>query len=254
MRWHRIVDPAFEMDLAQDDGARARSAESPWLQPWAVSPALELRLATSCTAVQTADDGIVLVDPFCTFGGAGDAERRIGLLAGVGVTIEDVTHVDGVGLLWFDDGSPVFTSARVLVPGPDLSAIDGGTYPEVEPLLRIAEPHPSSGPVVPGITLVPLDGHQPGHAGVAIGDPWEVLCTGHLFIDPGQVADLDRPGLDDDLGTASATRRSILGRAAEEGFALCGPLWPEPGVAHVERDGDGFALRIGEPEAVASPG
>ena len=94
------------------------------------------------------------------------------------------------------------------------------------------------------MSLVPLVGHQSGHAGIALGDPWEVLCTGHLFVDPGQVADLDRPGLDDDLATASATRRAVLARAADEGFALCGPLWPEPGVAFVSRLGDGFALSL----------
>lgn len=246
VEWQRIVDPSFEMDLAQDDEARARSAAAPWLQPWAVSDDLELRLATSCTVVRT-DDGVVLVDPFCTFGGTSDAERRVALLASSGVAVDDVTHVvfthvDGVGLLWFDDGSPVFTSARVLVPGPDLSAIDSGAYPEVEPLLRIAEPHASTGSVVPGVQLVPLDGHQAGHSGVAIGDPWEVLCTGHLFIDPSMVLDLGRPGLDQDVVVAAATRASVLSQAADSGFALLGPLWPEPGIASVSRSGSGFTL------------
>ena len=246
MEWQRIVDPAFEMDLAQDDEARDRSAAAPWLQPWAISPDLELRLATSCTVIRT-DDGIVLVDPFCTFGDTSDAERRIEVLADAGVAVDDVTyvvltHVDGVGLLWFDDGSPVFTSARVLVPGADLSAIDSGAYPEVEPLLRFASPHDSSGSVVPGVELIPLDGHQAGHSGVAIGEPWEVLCTGHLFIDPSMVVDLDRPGLDEDVVVAAATRASVLARAADSGFALLGPLWPEPGAAFVERLGGGFSL------------
>ena len=247
MQWQRIVDPAFQMDLAQDDEARARFEGAPWLQPWAVTADLELRLATSCTAVRT-EDGVVLIDPFCTFGDTADAERRVALLADAGITVGDVrhvvlTHVDGIGLLWYADGSPVFTSARVLVPGADLTGIGTGEYPEVEPLLRFAEAHGSAGVVAPGVGLVPLDGHQPGHSGVSIGDPWEVLCCGHLFIDPPQLLALDRPGLDEDVDTAAATRRTVLGRAADEGFALCGPLWPEPGAAHVERAGDGFVLR-----------
>lgn len=247
MEWHRIVDPAFEMDLAQDDEARARFADAPWLQPWAVTADLELRLATSCTVLRT-DDGIVLVDPFATFGDTTDADRRVALLADAGVAIDDVrhvvlSHVDGVGLLWYDDGSPVFTSARVLAPGADLAAIDGGAFPAVEPLLRFAEPHDGTGMIAPGVRLWPLAGHQAGHAGVAVGDPCEVLCTGHLFIDPPMVVHLDRPGLDDDTLIAAATRYAILDRAADEGFALLGPLWPEPGAAHVVRAGDGFELR-----------
>ena len=94
------------------------------------------------------------------------------------------------------------------------------------------------------MTLLPLDGHQPGHAGIALGEPWEVLCCGHLFVDPTQVLALERPGLDQDVATAADTRRSVLERATEEGFGLLGPLWPEPGVAHVVRgDGGAFELR-----------
>jgi glyoxylase-like metal-dependent hydrolase (beta-lactamase superfamily II) len=250
VEWQRVVDPAFEMDLAQDDDARARAAQSPWLQPWAISPDLELRLATSCTVVR-ADDGVVLVDPFCTFGDGSDVERRVALLADAGVAVDDVSHVvlshvDGLGVCVDGDGTPVFPSARLLVPAEDLRAIASGDWPELDALARFGEPHDGSGPVVPGVDLVPLPGHQPGHAGVAVCDPWEVLCTGHLFIDPGQVADLDRPGLDEDLITASATRRSVLARAADEGFALCGPLWPSPGVALVSRSGSGFTLRASD--------
>jgi glyoxylase-like metal-dependent hydrolase (beta-lactamase superfamily II) len=248
--WQRIVDPAFEMDLAQDDDARARAAEWPWLQPWAVTADLELRLATSCTVVRT-DDGVVLVDPFCTFGDVSDLDRRLGLLGAAGIAVDDVrlvvlTHVDGLGICVDGDGAPVFTSARLLAPGDDLRAIDGGAYPGLEPLLPHAEPHDGTGAVAAGVSLLPLAGHQPGHAGVAVGDPWEVLAVGHLFVDPAQVVELDRPGLDEDLPIAAATRRAILERAATEGFALLGPLWPEPGIAFVERAGDGFTLRVGE--------
>ena len=246
MEWQRLVDPTFEMDLPQDDDARGRFAAHPWLQPWAVSDDLELRLATSCTVVRT-DDGVVLVDPFCTFGDRADFGRRMDVLAGADVATTDVSlvilsHIDGIGICATPDGGPAFTSARVLVPGPDLVAIDGGEHPGLEPLLGFAEPHDGQGPVAPGIALVDLPGHQPGHVGIAIGDPWEVLEVGHLFIHPSQVTALDAPGLDEDLETAASTRRSVLARAAEEGFALLGPLWPEPGVAHVVRTGDEYEL------------
>lgn len=247
MRWQRIVDPAFEMDLPQDDDARAGLADTPWLRPWAVTDDLELRLATSCTVVHT-DDGVVLVDPFCTFGDAGDLDRRLVLLSAAGVAVGDVSlvvlsHVDGLGICVDGAGAPVFPGARLLAPRSDLAAIAEGGWPDLEPLGRCADPHDATGAVAPGVVLVDLPGHQRGHAGIAIGEPWEVLVTGHLFIDPTQVVALDRPGLDDDVDTAAATRRRVLAEAADEGFALLGPLWPEPGAAHVERAGGGFELR-----------
>lgn len=246
MRWHRIVDPAFEMDLPQEDDSKARLGANPWLQPWAVSRELELRLATSCTVVHT-DEGLVLIDPFCTFGDTADFERRMQLLTHAGVGRDEViavvlSHVDGIGVCFDGDGAPAFPRARFLVPGDDLRGIDSGAYPELEPLLAFAEPHHGSGVVAPDVSLVELPGHQAGHSGIAIGDPWQVLATGHLFIHPSQVAAIDEPGLDEDVATAADTRRRILGRAADEGFALLGPLWPSPGVATVTRKGDGFAL------------
>jgi glyoxylase-like metal-dependent hydrolase (beta-lactamase superfamily II) len=221
-------------------------ARLPWLQPWAITHSLELRLATSCTVVET-DDGVVLVDPFCTFGDGSDVGRRVELLAAAGVAVDDVavvvlTHVDGPGLCVDGDGAPVFESARVLAPAADLAAIAAGAWQGLEPLLHVAAPHIHLAEVAPGVSLVDLPGHQDGHAGVAIGDPWEVLVTGHLFIHPSQTADPDAPGLDDDVPAAAATRRSILARAADEGFALLGPLWPQPGAAAVSRSDDGFLL------------
>jgi hypothetical protein len=56
------------------------------------------------------------------------------------------------------------------------------------------------------------------------------------------VLTIDDAGLDEDVATAAATRRTILERAADEGFALVGPLWPTPGAAHVRRTDDGFEL------------
>ena len=246
MRWQRIVDPVYEMDLPQDEDAHARFAANGWLQPWAVSPDFELRIATSCVVVTT-DDGHVLVDPFGTFGDTSDFDRRMRLLADAGIDATDVTtvvlsHVDGVGLVFDPDGSPAFTAARCLAPGADLAGIGTGDYPELEPLLRFVEPHDSSGEVAPGVRLIELAGHQDGHAGIAVGEPWEVLAIGHLLIHPSQVLTIDDAGLDDDVVTAAATRRTILDRAADDGFAILGPLWPSPGAAHVVRTGEGFEL------------
>jgi glyoxylase-like metal-dependent hydrolase (beta-lactamase superfamily II) len=211
-----------------------------------VSPDLELRLATSCLVITT-DDGLVVVDPFCTFGDTADFDRRMGLLADAGIAATDVTtvvlsHVDGVGLLFDPTGAPAFTAARCLAPGADLAGIGTGDYPELDPLLRFAEPHDGHGQLAPGVRLIELAGHQDGHAGIAIGEPWEVLAIGHLLIHPSQVLTLDDAGLDEDVVAAAATRRTILGRAADDGFAILGPLWPSPGAAHVVRTDGGFEL------------
>lgn len=238
--WSRVLDPGFELVLPQDAETQAVLARSPWLQPWAVTPALELRLASSAVVVRTATSTVV-VDPFLAF--PGDADQQLDALRTAGVEPEDVdvvvrTHVDGAGLL-------AFPRARHLVPAAALAEVRAGRHEGAEALLDGAEPVTGAGPVVDDVALVDLPGHADGHLGVAIGDPVAAIVCGHLFVHPAQVANPATPGLDEDTATATATRLALLARCADEGIVLVGPLWAEPGAAVVVRDGDGFALAPG---------
>lgn len=240
VRWSRVLDPGFELLLPQDDETQAVLARSPWLQPWAVTAALELRLASSAVVVRTAT-ATVVVDPFLAF--PGDAEQQVGALRAAGVEPDDVdvvvrTHVDGVGLL-------AFPRARHLVPAAALAEIRAGRHEGAEALLEVAEPVAGAGPIVEGVALLDLPGHADGHLGVAIGDPVTAIVCGHLFIHPAQVANPATPGLDEDTPVATETRRALLARCADDDIVLVGPLWAEPGAALVVRDGDGFALAPG---------
>jgi len=247
--WQRVPDPGFDLVLPQDDATRAVLARSPWLQPWAVTAELALRIGSSATVVRTAS-ATILVDPFLAFDDAGAHERRMVALALAGVEPDTVdlvvdTHVDGVGVnVVPGTGEPAFPRARYLVPAEALDEIAAGRHPGAEALAKVAEPVVDPGPLVDDVSLLALPGHADGHLGVAIGDPVRAIVCGHLFVHPAQVANPDTADLDADTPLAAATRRSLLARCANDGIVLIGPLWADPGTASVIRDGDGFSLRI----------
>lgn len=251
LTWERVADPGFELVLPQDDKTKAVLERSPWLRPWSVTADLELRIGSSATVIRT-PEATVLVDPFLAFDDPAAHDRRMGALDAAGVPALSVdividTHVDGVGVnLVPGTGEAAFPNARYLVPAAALEELKSGRHAGAEGLLGIAEPITAPAPVVDGIALIDLPGHAGGHLGVAIGEPVEAVVCGHLFIHPAQVPNPDTPGLDDDTPTATATRRALLARCADEGIALIGPLWADPGSARVVRDGEGFALAIAD--------
>jgi glyoxylase-like metal-dependent hydrolase (beta-lactamase superfamily II) len=84
--------------------------------------------------------------------------------------------------------------------------------------------------IVAGVRVLHTPGHTPGHRSVLIEDGGEaIVLTGDLFHQPTQIAFADHPGshdLDVQLGVAS--RRLILWRAAQRGWGLGVPHFPEP--------------------------
>jgi glyoxylase-like metal-dependent hydrolase (beta-lactamase superfamily II) len=97
--------------------------------------------------------------------------------------------------------------------------------------------------VAPGITMLALPGHTPGHVGYLIDGADPLLIWGDVVHVPAlQVA---RPEwyfrFDADPDTAIATRRRALDRAAADGWRVAGAHLPFPGFARILRDGAGFA-------------
>jgi glyoxylase-like metal-dependent hydrolase (beta-lactamase superfamily II) len=95
--------------------------------------------------------------------------------------------------------------------------------------------------VAPGIEMVALPGHTPGHVGYLIGAA-KVLIWGDIVHVPA--LQIPRPEwyfrFDADPETAIATRRRILERAADDDLIVAGAHLPFPGMARITRDGEQF--------------
>lgn len=101
------------------------------------------------------------------------------------------------------------------------------------------------GEVAPGIVMVPLPGHTPGHVGYLVGSgSAAILVWGDIVGLPHIQTERPEAGFLTDYDSAMAveTRRTILGRAADEGLTVAGMHIEFPGVANVVRNGNGFKL------------
>ena len=99
--------------------------------------------------------------------------------------------------------------------------------------------------VAPGITVVPVPGHTPGQTGFQVGSgPLSVLVWGDVLNLP--FLQSARPeacfATDVDGPLSVATRRTVMDRAAEQGFLVAGMHIEFPGLAHVKREGQGYRL------------
>lgn len=99
--------------------------------------------------------------------------------------------------------------------------------------------------VLPGITMMALPGHTPGHVGYLLDGPDPLLIWGDVVHLPAlQIA---RPDwyfrFDVDPQTAIATRRRVLDQVAADGWRVTGAHLPFPGFARIERGPAGLGYR-----------
>lgn len=186
-------------------------------------------------------------------------------LAAAGVEPETVDtilishgHVDHVGGLTLH-GRAVFPNAEVLVSAVDLAfwrddAAMRAAGADAAPFFLAARTafdayqarlRPvSAGEVVPGIVLVPLPGHTPGHSGFHIGSGADQLLiwTDIVHMPDVQIA---RPevtvGFDIDPDQARATRLRLLDQVASDQLMVAGMHHNMPGFMQVERHGSTYA-------------
>jgi glyoxylase-like metal-dependent hydrolase (beta-lactamase superfamily II) len=152
------------------------------------------------------------------------AEAQEGLLPGLrrhGVEPEDVDvvflthdHIDHVGWNAYEDGTPVFPTARYLLHEDALASARSraGRIHIDRCILGLGdrlEVMQDEDEIAPGLEVIPLPGHAAGHVGLRIGDGAVIVAD--AIPHPAQ---LDHPewtfAYDDDPQTAVETRRLIL--------------------------------------------
>jgi glyoxylase-like metal-dependent hydrolase (beta-lactamase superfamily II) len=96
--------------------------------------------------------------------------------------------------------------------------------------------------ILPGVRTMEAAGHTPGHTAVLLESAGErLLCVGDSFYDRLQ---LRHPGWgtpwDLDARRATASRRRLLARAADENLGVHAYHLPFPGLGSISRHGDSF--------------
>jgi glyoxylase-like metal-dependent hydrolase (beta-lactamase superfamily II) len=221
-----------------------------------------------CLVVRT-HDRTVLVDT-----GAGDelgdhtGKLRANLEA-AGIDAADVdtvllTHIhpDHVGGNLTDEGTEAFPNAEYLVSDtefefwstdPDLSSLQvpehvrgamvAAAEEQVRPLAEDLRLLPdASTEIAPGVRTIPAPGHTPGHLAVEVRSAGESLR--HLVDLVLLPVHVEHPewcaAFDIDPETLVASRRRLLGRAADEGSLVLVHHFPAPGLGRVRRTDAGF--------------
>jgi glyoxylase-like metal-dependent hydrolase (beta-lactamase superfamily II) len=154
----------------------------------------------------------------------------------VGVVVLSHLHADHAGGTWAGDG-PRFPNARVVLHEADRAFFGDGheTYaavPEMERLreLGMLDLDPADREVAPGLRVVHTPGHTPGHRSIVLeaGDE-RVVITGDLLHIPVQAAHPEWPSShDEDPESGAASRATLLGRAASEGWLVGVPHFARP--------------------------
>ena len=188
--------------------------------------------------------------------GTGRGDLLAGLAA-LGVAPASVDHVvishyhgDHLGGV-SSAGAPTFPNAQVQLPAVELAFIDGfgGADDRVEvaraalsPVRDRTEPYADGDAVSPGVTAVAAPGHTPGHIAFEV-----TSRNDHLLVLSDALVHVlfaEHPHwlyrLDCEAEATVATRRRLLGRAADEGLPVFASHLPFPGLGRVARSGSGF--------------
>src|SRR5690606_11420847 len=165
------------------------------------------------------------------------------------------------GLL-MPDGSRAFPKAEIMVPevewafwmdDGEMSRAPKGRMTELfannrrvfDALGRNVTPYAWDTEIVPGVTPVGTPGHSIGHTSFIVQSAGKSLyvqsdvCNNVLVFAPHP----DWHGFfDQDPPKAAATRRRVYDMLAAERTPVQGYHFPFPGLAQVERDGDGYRV------------
>src|SRR5215831_18497317 len=173
-----------------------------------------------------------------------------------------LTHIHpnhSSGLLG-SSGGPMFPRAEIVIHADDITfwsdpGLRDGHIPVATPYLDSAaamlgayrdQLRPSrEGTVAPGLTLLALPGHTPGHAGYRLDSAGETLL---IWGDTVHVPEIQIPRpqvtseYDIDEPLAADSRRRIFDLVATERLLVAGGHLHMPGFAHLVRNGGSYRL------------
>jgi glyoxylase-like metal-dependent hydrolase (beta-lactamase superfamily II) len=201
-----------------------------------------------------------------TKGAAGQFQRNLAASGidrnAIDAVIVSHFHGDHVNGLLMADNKPAFPNAEILVPQREWAFwTDEGEMSRASPgrmqdlfknnrrvfdaLNRKVTPYEWNKEVVPGITAVGTPGHTPGHTSYVIASgPSRVYVQSDVTNVPFLFA--RNPGwhamFDQDAKMAEETRRKVYDMLVAEKMPVQGFHYPFPGLAHVEKDGNGYRV------------
>jgi glyoxylase-like metal-dependent hydrolase (beta-lactamase superfamily II) len=214
-----------------------------------------LELALTCVLVGVRDRRILIDTGF----GQRPDNLAVGhlaeSLAALNVTLDQIDtvvvshphgdHIGGATRGIGDEAHPTFSQARYWLSQadwdafspPDALAQRSGMADKLLPLASAQRLDLADGEqdIAPGVRLLPLPGHTPGHMGVAFTSGQEVaVYVGDLIHHPLQVEHPDWTPVFDALPEmAVATRRSLLERARRDHSLILSYHFPWPGTGHI---------------------
>ncbi|MFH0296369.1 MBL fold metallo-hydrolase [Bradyrhizobium sp. 31Argb] len=172
-------------------------------------------------------------------------------------------HGDHVNGLLTADGTPAFPNAEVLVPAVEwkfwmddgeMSRAPAGRMQNLfknnrsifeASLQKKVTPYEWGKEVAPGLLAVETAGHTPGHTSYVLSSgSGKVFIQSDVTNNPNPFA--TNPGwhafFDQDADMAEKTRRRVYDMVAAEKLQLQGFHYPFPGLANVEKDGNGYRV------------
>ncbi|MDO5529157.1 MAG: MBL fold metallo-hydrolase [Paracoccus sp. (in: a-proteobacteria)] len=191
------------------------------------------------------------------------AGELIDALAALDIDPGDITHVifthahpDHIWGVLDDFDEPAFFNARHLIAraerdfwtAPDIldqlpedrHSFAIGAQRRLEEISEVLDFFDDGDEVLPGITARATPGHTPGHSSFVIED--QVMVLGDVATNAH--VSLSHPELgaatDHDPEQAAETRKAVLEDLAESGMEVVGYHFPDGGLGHIERDGDGY--------------
>ncbi len=213
-----------------------------------------LELALTCLLVRVGDLRI-LVD---TGYGVQSARPEVGQLARslseVGVSARDIDtvvishphgdHVGGATVGSGDAAQPTYPSARYWLGKADWDYFSPpemlqqrGLLDKLPPLANADRLDLADGEqeIAPGVRLLPLPGHTPGHMGVTFTGGQEIaIYVGDLVHHPLQIEHPEWSPIFDSLPPLSReTRRNLVERARREHALVLSYHLPFPGIGHI---------------------